>query len=51
MLLNVIGYLITYYKNNKLNCQIIMLYSHKNELNGMILILKLLMTVIQFNRP
>jgi hypothetical protein len=60
-LLNVIGILISCYKENKLNCQVIMLYHHRNILKSMhiinviILILILLMIAMffvdRFNHP
>jgi predicted nucleic acid-binding Zn ribbon protein len=52
MSLNVIGFLITYCRKNKLNCQVIMSYDRWNNsksmliVNDMILILMLLMIAI-----
>jgi predicted histidine transporter YuiF (NhaC family) len=61
ILLSVIGYLITCYKKNKLNCQVVMSHRHRNNsrsmriVNGIILILKLLMiamfSINEFNWP
>jgi hypothetical protein len=61
MLLSVIGFLITCYKKNKLNCQVVMSYRRQNNSKGMcivndiILILMLLMITMffvnRFNRP